>query len=720
MNFLPQILIPLFFSLDLFFFGPTQIFFTNPKEFNYFYIQVLPYLVGLTLASTLILTVISFLLSRLKNKKISEVFLVIIFALGFLFWLQGNVILWNYGIFDGNLIDWSKYTSRMYIDGFVWFSVILLFVSRSKFFIKISKQVIILLIVLQSVYNGYIAYNTPKMANNKKYVIDESNKFTFSKNKNVIVILLDSVQNDVLYHILKEEPEYQKIFDGFTYYRDVVGAYPTTYLSVPVITTGYYYKNEKPIPQFIEESYKSRSIFKSAKEAGYRVEIYPEVTRYSYYLDKSYIDNLNKNTGHIKEGLFKRLLDISFFRVLPSNIKKIIFNNQSWWFSRKPVTDATQITLDYYNDLLNKKFNLSLKSKILKFYHLSGAHHPFELNKNLEFNQDTNMGYEKKYEELIKGNLKLLKLFFKKLDDLGVYKDSKIVLLSDHGLDIHGYNSYGNEPINIKNLDYFMKNEIYNPFTRPPILLIKESSSNRGFNIDETSKISFKDIAKKIASLMDADSSSYPGSEFETNIDNTSLINRKRDYFFYEYHNINLFKNDYFDEIMEYEIEGPAYEISSWKPKWISYLPHNVKRTKKSFDYILGDKIDFGEKGNFRNYVLTGWSVLAEGNMTWTEGVSSDLRLDISRIPKKYVTFEIKVVPFLTQLTKVYLNDNFVGEKTIDKAGVYFFEIDPKYFKKGTNLIKLELPSATKTPRELGINEDMRKLGLKVQYISLQ
>src|SRR5690606_10454250 len=56
--------------------------------------------------------------------------------------------------------------------------------------------------------------------------------------RNVIILLIDTLQNDVFEKWVAENPERRDSFRGFTLFTDASGYFPFTKLSLPVVLTG--------------------------------------------------------------------------------------------------------------------------------------------------------------------------------------------------------------------------------------------------------------------------------------------------------------------------------------------------------------------------------------------------------------------------------------------------------------------------------------------------
>ena len=132
--------------------------------------------------------------------------------------------------------------------------------------------------------------------------MDNTKKFEFSKNKNVVVIILDSFPTDVFQEIINKRRELAKELDGFTYFRNSLGGYPFTELSVALILTGKYYDNSLPFEDWKRDAYMSASIPRVLTSAGWQVDVYPKVS-YSLYYSDDIASNLIKGVP-IAEKMF--------------------------------------------------------------------------------------------------------------------------------------------------------------------------------------------------------------------------------------------------------------------------------------------------------------------------------------------------------------------------------------------------------------------------------
>lgn len=176
------------FCLTILFFGPLYIYFTNTSEFPYLFSEVLYLFVAMLLLCIAVMLILLLPLKTIIHQKAVS----LLFALAFLLWLQGNVIVLNYGLLDGREINWNNYIVYGVIDTALW--LILLFVAliKSAFVYKLIKKVTIALVLIQVVSLSIAWFQAPEQPYWKKYDVNDKSKYTFSSKKNIIILVLDN------------------------------------------------------------------------------------------------------------------------------------------------------------------------------------------------------------------------------------------------------------------------------------------------------------------------------------------------------------------------------------------------------------------------------------------------------------------------------------------------------------------------------------------------
>ena len=112
-------------SFSLLFFGPLQQYYYNIFEFAFPPAEALIVCFAISLACTVVVTA---LLTLLARSGLPQVFFIkafsIVFAVGVMLWLQGNVLLWEYGLLDGREVNWREMRPQGVVDLSLWIIVV--------------------------------------------------------------------------------------------------------------------------------------------------------------------------------------------------------------------------------------------------------------------------------------------------------------------------------------------------------------------------------------------------------------------------------------------------------------------------------------------------------------------------------------------------------------------------------------------------------------------
>ena len=133
---------------------------------------------------------------------------------------------------------------------------ILLIVLFNK--LKKSKSALLALVltafVIMTAYNSVNIYTSASKISEQKESETSSFNIQLSKDKqNVVVFMLDRALGEYVPYIFNEKPELKQKFDGFTYYSNTISLGPSTNMGAPALFGGYEYtpiemntrKNEK-------------------------------------------------------------------------------------------------------------------------------------------------------------------------------------------------------------------------------------------------------------------------------------------------------------------------------------------------------------------------------------------------------------------------------------------------------------------------------------------
>lgn len=694
-------------SFTLLFFSPATLYYTNIFEFDYSFSDIFPILIGLSIVFGLLFSSVLLLLKG----KCHQILIIIVVCLGVLFYTQGNILVWNYGFLNGQEIDWNNYLLNGIFEILIWITVFLIAFLKPDKIYRSAIIISVFLIVIQSVGFLALAYFAPHEPEWKQYTLSNDQMYDFSKNQNVIIIILDSFQSDVFQEIINEDENIKKELLGFVYYRNSLGGYPATTYSIPLILTGQYYNYSMSFDRFIENSYMSSSLPKKMKESGYIVNIYD--SPYLVFPNKNMISNSQKNTIDYPNFITSRLMKLTVFRHLPHFLKGL-------WYSQmveSASNDRNGDELVFYlaNDDLN--FLASLNNitndgnnfPMFKVYHFTGAHPPFRINKDLQYEV---LPYNRTgYIEQSKASLKITGAFLEKLKEMGYYDNSLIIIVGDHGIQ---ENSYG---LNISQLNRDVPLSLITNIRTSagiPLVLVKPFNSNGSLTISDV-PVSLSDIPKTVATELSL-ANDFPGKSIQT-INNSE--NRNRTFYYYST-SPSLPPDECFHE---YIITNFSWYGDSWQPTYKVYTTDGLKMQFPP-DYQYGTTIKFGENKP-STFLAGGWSLPEE---PWVRSQEKMAIIAFSADkPTSDMTLHIKTIPFIIdensekQRVIIYFNKHEIGNLSSsiqEQWNDNDFFIPQTYFKEKVQYISFYLPDAI-SPKSLGISNDPRDLSIGLASFNL-
>ena len=339
--------------------------------------------------------------------------------------------------------------------------------------------------------------------------------------KNVVVLMLDRAMGEYIPYIMKDNPELEKDFAGFTYYSNVISYGGHTNFGTPSLFGGYEYtpveinrkkdqtlvekQNEalKVLPvMYDNEGYDSTVI--DPPYAGYKhipdlsiYKDYPNIDKYianGYFTDLESVEQLisNRNRNFFWFGITK---------MTPLFAQSTIYDEGNYHHVTK--TEAAE--KDAFDDAYGVLKNMSEMTKISNnkkgsfLMMASEATHNSKLFKDSDYlvvDDSVNTTPEPQNKTLNGITLQLetkkqigtyqtniaaytrLTEWFDYLKKEGVYDNTKIILVSDHGFGLDQIvNFFLDDTVNDKNIDKrYGDAEFYFP-----LLMVKDFNSKDGF-----------------------------------------------------------------------------------------------------------------------------------------------------------------------------------------------------------------------------------------------
>lgn len=650
-------------SSILFLFGPFAIYSGNISEFQVSLIDILKYYA----VPGVILVVLLLVIGVLLSKKYLSIYVSLLFMTAILLWIQGNFLVWEYGLLDGQSVKWSDNSWRGWVDGALWAILLIIACLFYKQIYKVATLSSTALISLQIVYLVCVSFQNPGIWKGKDPLIlpifPPQEIFEFSSTQNVIHIILDGFQSDIFKDIISEEPEhYYKKLEGFTFFEETTGSFPTTYFSIPAMLSGKNYKNDIPVRRFMNTVFKGLTIQNVLYDNGYVVDLalsgnYP-IDRYSnkYIIPTPYGVAIRQ----YEQDNAALMLDLVLFRNTPHFMKKLIYNDQLWLFQhifhRKGYMQNLYFSYkEFFQDLIDNASAKKTKA-VYKFIHLMTSHGPPVINKDCEDAGKVLPWTRENLKIQQRCSLDQFIEFLEMLKRKGIYESSFIILNADHGRGLS---------VKMRSMVPDIDLPGYLVGAAMPLMAIK-LPYNDGPLVISKAQTMLTDIPDTISTVLELKKDFGGTSVFA--IDPKEV--RERNFFAYDHLKQN-WKNDFLTRLDEYIIRGSVLDEASWQigPTYFSqeksvFQTQNINfGTDKALPFLR-----FGwDKNNTNKDGLT---------YTWALGDSASILLSLPEDEAIRLTGNIK---------------NFLKSQTItiavDGKEIGFWELSSRWERQSHSIV---------------------------------
>jgi len=710
-------LLPAFALTSLiFFFLPLRVYQGNLTEFDIPFLTILRVLAVPALVLLIVLGGLAMALPGKVHQRVVALF----FALASLIWIQGYFLVWKYGLLDGQGIRWDKYPWQGWVDGFVWLAFLVLAVIFFKpvYKIAVGGSIALMAVLLLSSFLTDVRQIKPSRVKEKSRTasIPRPSLFDFSPEHNVIQFVLDGFQSDFFKELAESDKKrFDQTFDGFTFFEDAIGVYPTTEMSVPAYLGGAIYKNNVPTKEFLADIFGGKTIGNVLFDEGYQVDIIggpgPGYFRKTSFTNFYFIPVPYRGTKAQRERIGAAgLLDLALFRAAPHSLKKVVYHNQRWLFQRLMSGNDETRAMRYFsheaflNDLVHQ-MRTAADTPVYKYIHLMTPHPPIFVNENCVFQPNLPDTRESRKNQA-RCSLEPVMRFLDRLKDLGIYDSSFIILQADHGAaqSVDMENTQTQET----QMTTADTNSLSSMAGMALSLLAVKPPGSRGPMITSPAQVSLADIPATMSSLLKLETTFDGKSIFEIDPRET----RKRTFFYYVWQHIN-WQKDFFDHLDEFEVEGSAHDQASWRHLRTYHSPESSYRA---------DRIVFGtvDSALYRQF---GWGpnltdVNNEYTYNWALGHSASVFLSLPKNAAMRLTARMKSQAFEgPQVITVKVDGKEAGK----------WELSPPWNMESRNLILAPDPGRPEVSviefsfsRCLSGKEDAASLAVQFESMTLQ
>lgn len=428
----PLIASTFFLVFTLFVFAPLEMYMGNISEFWFKTSQFWFVPTGLGVLAAIVILIVGFILHENAWQKYSA----FIFGLGIAIYVQGNFLNLKLGRLDGTSPRWSDYSINFAVNAMIWAVLIIapiVLISRLKAkAMKLISALACLLILTQGLALLMLALGTDWQARMAEgSYVSRNGIMELADNHNIVMFILDMYGNDGFELLLKQEPELQNKFDGFTMFDNFTSEYALTQYALPFILTGQRLYNEKPLAEMTSERFQKAMYWRELRENNYKYNIFSA--------DIIIPEWMNENVGNIKKAdrKFSSYMDFTMFlsrfvasKYLPNVIKPYVWLDGTELVA---ITDAANKDVyrgtndEFKKEMAQTEMLINKEINQLSFIHIFGAHFPYSTDENGDYKKDATE------QAAYRGALQLVLNYIDKMRALGKYDDTTIIITADHG-----------------------------------------------------------------------------------------------------------------------------------------------------------------------------------------------------------------------------------------------------------------------------------------------
>ena len=585
----------------------------------------------------------------------------------------------------------------------VFFTFILLIFPlyfKGKAFLKINEILLFLpklLVVLAVLLTSYQVAFLPEKQSFllKLFSTDKTKKLLTLGKKNVLILSFDQVQGSAFNGFINSEDgeAFKNILSGFDFYPNAVSTYPNTEYSL----SGFFLT--RPVnnnSETMRSSINSEGNFlRKASVDGIKSEIYYPAKR----LDLN-ADFTHSKTNPILLCLYALNnafgLNLTKYRILKDlndNFSKHSWKLDAWLLEKLP------------NHII---YDETLPGNIV-FMHFLFSHQPFMLHDSgWLYNQKT-LGQKQNISGFI-DSVNFISTrtssVIQKLREIGVYDNTAIFLMSDHGFEanINSRKALRENPHYFHaNDDFISKDNIKSLGAYNPTLLFKDFDSQHSFRVKDN-VISLNDIGATVCDLMQCGTLNKSDTISLRRLENA----QKRLHDFWIYHGGAAERHS-----------GGYDRYHTFDSKyWSRYKASSLDELRKVLISEMATTMVSNDVFSFsRDYVMNIGLSDKESWGQWSDGTEAEIMFKTEPNSKnRSIQFNLKA--FVTPKNPEQTASVFINAKSVGNIQISADNAQPKQFtfplpasQDNMYTIRFEINKPT-APKSLGIGEDIRELGI--------
>lgn len=531
-------LINSFTILTFIFFSPLEVYLGNIGQFTFSINQIwwLLLLVGIIMIG--ILDLIEIWLPDL----LYAILLTIVFVLGVglyaqILFLNGsmsslttNKVEYSSTVIQNNIIIWL---------GIFWvviaFATVMIVLNQKKAYLYITSFISGSAVIMQTSVLICLLITSSVGSYDKSTYLTNEGEFELSGTKNTIVFIINGCDDEgITEPTLAKYPGLFNNLKGFTYYPNATGSYSSAFPSIPYLLTKEDYTFEIPDYQYLNQIYQDSDYLKALQATGTDIRVFTG-DQYLGKDAKNYLNNVKTSNNmfthtDIVEAVSK-MFKVAAYQDIPYIFKNSFeyrsteINSGVLNYSDQAIQSDDQL---FGRELYTTKLSTNESyTSAYRFYHLEGVS---------ETDQD-----DQASQLSLVADITIINDYLKQLQDLGIYKDTTIIITSD----------YASFEVNTTSTQLTK--------TARPLMLVKPAGKDVGdaFTISQA-PVCHNDLFPTILSSLGSEDTS-----FGTTITEIPQSDRERSY----YRAVYPIESTGEVELQEYLITGDAKELKNWNIK---------------------------------------------------------------------------------------------------------------------------------------------------------
>ncbi|MDO4863898.1 MAG: hypothetical protein Q4A05_06995 [Ruminococcus sp.] len=561
------------------FFVPADTFIANQNEFVVSAPRVLLPLLGVALGASaaLILVLNALLAINVKLWKVVEALLGGVLIAGY----------WQVMFANGRMVqitgDPTAYSERSSANNLnlilfmllIFVPLIVLIISgelkkgkRKRYVITALTYISAIVFLMQAVGLGSRVFKTGILRKDDSQLdnyLSMEDTMELSPDNNVVVFLTDRLDAQWLEMVLERYPDLNDELEGFTFYSNNVGRFTNTFPSVCNMLTNYEYSGQD-WSEYFDAAWQGETLPKRLHDNGYKVNmLIDNLVTYSDFDDiRDQCDNIHSSVNYVDfnyfdhGGILRTMANFSLGKLSPYLLKNSFVGDMTSDFSSKfytsTGTDAAMFKgvvgndtdMEFCNYVRTHTMKADCDQKTFTFVHLNFAHDYNEDLAALDPDYDGTIDREKN----ILGGFRLLEFYLDKMKEAGVYDNSTIIFIGDHGRPPAEIEYAEDDELPTIELDGEIRTTI----------LVKPAGAERvPLVIDHDAQLSSSEFGATVLEYAGVDKSGFGPSILDVkNMDEQDIPERILHVYFWK--GIGRV-----DDILKYQVTGDASDFDNWK-----------------------------------------------------------------------------------------------------------------------------------------------------------